>query len=134
MPHPLWRGRQGQARRIPLPRCDGQPLSRLCGAADGRPRRHPEQDPSGRSDGQEPLRPAAGRAGRGADRLRFAARSARMRWTADHDFLLKGGVFTKDQIDAYIELKWEEVMRWEMTPSRRSNSTCITLRRTLIVS
>ena len=36
---------------------------------------------------------------------------------ADHDFLLQGGVFTKDQIDAYAELKWEEVMRWETTPS-----------------
>lgn len=37
--------------------------------------------------------------------------------TADHDFLLKGDVFSKDQIEAYIELKWEEVYRWEMTPS-----------------
>ena len=36
---------------------------------------------------------------------------------ADHDFLLKGDVFTKDQIDAYIELKWPEVYRWEMAPS-----------------
>jgi glutamine synthetase len=26
-------------------------------------------------------------------------------------------VFSDDQIDAYIELKWEEVMRWETTPS-----------------
>ncbi|MEZ5709556.1 MAG: type I glutamate--ammonia ligase [Blastomonas sp.] len=36
---------------------------------------------------------------------------------ADKDFLLKGGVFTEDQIDAYAELKWEEVSRWETTPS-----------------
>jgi glutamine synthetase len=36
---------------------------------------------------------------------------------ADYDFLLKGDVFTKDQIDAYIELKMEDVARWEMTPS-----------------
>jgi len=36
---------------------------------------------------------------------------------ADMDFLLKGDVFTKDQIEAYIELKWEEVYRWEMAPS-----------------
>ncbi|MBE5073674.1 type I glutamate--ammonia ligase [Erythrobacteraceae bacterium E2-1 Yellow Sea] len=36
---------------------------------------------------------------------------------ADHEFLLKGGVFSKDQIDAYAELKWEEVSRWETTPS-----------------
>jgi len=28
---------------------------------------------------------------------------------ADHDFLLKGDVFTKDMIDGYIALKWEEV-------------------------
>ncbi|WP_203308443.1 MULTISPECIES: type I glutamate--ammonia ligase [Sphingomonas] len=37
--------------------------------------------------------------------------------SADHDFLLKGDVFSKEQIEAYIELKWEEVARWEMTPS-----------------
>ncbi|KTW09460.1 type I glutamate--ammonia ligase [Sphingomonas sanguinis] len=36
---------------------------------------------------------------------------------SDHDFLLKGDVFTKDQIESYIELKMHEVMRWEMTPS-----------------
>jgi len=36
---------------------------------------------------------------------------------ADHEFLLKGDVFTKDQIDAYAELKWEEVSRFETTPS-----------------
>jgi glutamine synthetase len=37
----------------------------------------------------------------------------------DHDraFLTKGDVFSDDQIDAYMELKWEEVMRWETTPS-----------------
>jgi len=34
----------------------------------------------------------------------------------DHKFLLEGGVFDKDQIDAYIELKMEEVERYEMTP------------------
>ena len=36
---------------------------------------------------------------------------------ADHDFLLDGGVFTADQIEAYMELKWPEVYRWETTPS-----------------
>jgi glutamine synthetase len=36
---------------------------------------------------------------------------------ADHDFLLKGDVFTKDQIEAYVELQWQDVARWEMTPS-----------------
>jgi glutamine synthetase len=36
---------------------------------------------------------------------------------SDHEFLLKGDVFSKEQIDAYSELKWEDVMRWETTPS-----------------
>jgi glutamine synthetase len=36
---------------------------------------------------------------------------------ADHAFLLKGDVFSKEQIESYIELKMEEVARWEMTPS-----------------
>jgi hypothetical protein len=35
---------------------------------------------------------------------------------ADRDFLKAGGVFSDDQIDAYIELKMEENMRYEMTP------------------
>ena len=36
---------------------------------------------------------------------------------ADYEYLLQGGVFTKDQIDSYVEIKWEEVMRFETTPS-----------------
>ena len=35
---------------------------------------------------------------------------------ADHDFLLAGDVFTKDQIDGYIALKMEEVQLFEHTP------------------
>ncbi len=35
---------------------------------------------------------------------------------ADHDFLLAGDVFTRDQIDGYLELKWEEVYAFEHTP------------------
>jgi len=35
---------------------------------------------------------------------------------ADRDFLKKGDVFTDDQIDAYMELKWEEVYNLEHTP------------------
>ncbi len=34
----------------------------------------------------------------------------------DREFLKAGGVFTDDTIDAYIELKMEENMRYEMTP------------------
>ena len=35
---------------------------------------------------------------------------------SDHEFLTRGDVFTKDQIDAYIELKMEEVVRFEQAP------------------
>jgi len=34
----------------------------------------------------------------------------------DHDYLLAGDVFTKDQIEAYIALKGEENQSYEMTP------------------
>ena len=34
----------------------------------------------------------------------------------DHDFLLKGDVFSKDFIEGYCELKWEEVYKFEHTP------------------
>ncbi len=34
----------------------------------------------------------------------------------DYEFLLEGGVFTKDQIDAYIDLKMEEVIEYEFAP------------------
>ena len=35
----------------------------------------------------------------------------------DRSFLKKGDVFTDDQIDSYIELKTEELLKWETTPS-----------------
>ena len=35
---------------------------------------------------------------------------------SDHDFLLQGDVFTKDQIDGYSALKMEEVETYEHTP------------------
>lgn len=35
---------------------------------------------------------------------------------ADHEFLAKGDVFTADMIEGYLDLKWEEVYRFEHTP------------------
>ena len=35
---------------------------------------------------------------------------------ADRAFLTKGNVFTEDQIDGFLELKWEDVFRFEQTP------------------
>jgi glutamine synthetase len=34
----------------------------------------------------------------------------------DHDFLLAGDVFNKDQLEAYMALKWDEVYAYEHTP------------------
>ena len=34
----------------------------------------------------------------------------------DREFLLKGGVFTNEMLDAYVELKMEDVTRLRMTP------------------
>jgi len=35
---------------------------------------------------------------------------------ADREFLKKGGVFSDDLIDSYLELRWSEVFRFEHTP------------------
>ncbi|WP_321340148.1 type I glutamate--ammonia ligase [Breoghania sp.] len=43
-------------------------------------------------------------------------REALLSLDADREYLKAGGVFDDDQIDAYIELKMEENMRYEMTP------------------
>ncbi len=43
-------------------------------------------------------------------------REAVMALDSDREFLKKGGVMDDDQIDAYIELKWEEIYRLEHTP------------------
>ncbi|MBB3065824.1 type I glutamate--ammonia ligase [Limibacillus halophilus] len=36
--------------------------------------------------------------------------------TDDHDFLLQGDVFDKDQIEGYIDIKWEEIYAFEHAP------------------
>ena len=77
---PYGAGPKAKRVEVRFPDPARQPLSRLRRAADGRPRRHPEQDPSGRADGQEPLRPAAGGAEERADGLRLAARGAGVAW------------------------------------------------------
>lgn len=48
--------------------------------------------------------------------LCLSLREALEALAGDMDFLLKGDVFTRDQIDAYAALKWEEVHRLEQTP------------------
>ena len=59
VPHPVRVEPEGPPHRSALPRSDGESVPRVRGDADGGPRRRAEQDPSRRSDRQEPLRPAS---------------------------------------------------------------------------
>jgi glutamine synthetase len=70
----------------------------------------------GDPDGQESLRPAAAGAGQRPD-VCGSLREALLALDAERAFLTRGDVFSDDQIDAYMELKWEEQLRWETTPS-----------------
>jgi glutamine synthetase len=99
-----------KARRIedPLPGSDRQPVPVLRRADDGRSGRYPEQDPPGRSGRQEPLRPAAGRDAK-IPTVCASLEEALAALDKDREFLTRGGVFSNDWIDAYIDLKMEEV-------------------------
>ena len=122
-----------KAKRVEVRFPDAMANPYLCYAAlfmaglDGIQNKHPP----GRGDGQEPVRPAPGRTRRSADRLRVACAKRSTAWRPIMDYLLKGDVFSKDQIEAYIEIKRADVARFEMTPSPVEfdmyyNSTCIT--------
>ena len=52
----------------------------------------------------------------GVETVSSSLRQALRSLQEDRDFLLHGDVFTSDQIDAYLELKWQEVERFETTP------------------
>ena len=116
---------KGKRVEVRFPDPPAQPVPRLRRHADGRPGRHPEQDPSRRADGQEPVRPAAGRAERGPDRVRFAAQALDS-LEADNDFLIKGDVFTPNMIEAYIELKCGRDQRLREHRRTRSSTRCTT--------
>ncbi len=107
-----------KAKRIEIrfPDPAANPYLAFAAHADGRPRRHHQQDQSRRSHGQELVRSAAGRTGEDPDRLRLACAKRSSSIDKDREFLKKGGVFTDDMIDAYIELKMAEVERTDMTP------------------
>ena len=68
-----------KAKRVEVrfPDAAANPYLAVLGDADGGPRRHQEQDPSRRPDGQGPLRPAAGGAEGHPDGVRQPARGAR---------------------------------------------------------
>ena len=60
---------KGRRIEVRFPDPQANPVPRLRGDADGRPRRRREQDPSGRGGDQGPVPPAAGRGREDPDRL-----------------------------------------------------------------
>jgi glutamine synthetase len=77
-----------KAKRVEVRFPDPRPTrTSPCGDADGRPRRHQEQDPSGRPDGQGPVRSAAGRT-EGIPTVCGSCAKRSARWnSADHEFV-----------------------------------------------
>ena len=109
---------EGEAHRVPLPRPDLQRLPGVRGDADGRPRRHREQDRPGRAARQGHLRAVARGAEGRARRCRARSTRRSKALEEDHEFLLKGDVFTEDVIETWIEYKIDaEVNPVRMRPT-----------------
>ncbi len=106
---------KGKRVEVRFPDPGANPYLAYAAHADGGPGRDREQDPSRRPDGQGPLCPAAGRTAevpKVCGCLREALDASRPTTTSSS----KGDVFSEDFIDSYIELKMEEVYRFEHTP------------------
>ena len=80
-PHSVGREPEGPPHRSALPGFDRESVPRLRRDADGGPRRHSEQDPSGRARGQGSVRPAAGRSEEHSGSLLLAGAGAARRST-----------------------------------------------------
>src|SRR5690606_21279316 len=76
-PYTVYPESEGAAYRGALPGQHGESVSRVRRDDDGGPRRDPEQDPSGRADGQGPLRSAARGREEDSDGVLLAAAGAR---------------------------------------------------------
>jgi glutamine synthetase len=95
-----------EAARVPLPRPDGEPVPRVLGHADGRPRRHPEQARPGQAARQGHLR-AAPEELKDVPKAPGSLDESLKALERDHAFLLKGDVFTSDVIQTWIDYKRE---------------------------
>ena len=99
------RTRRRRSARVPHARPDLQPLPVVRGLRDGRARRGAEQDRPRQADGQGPLRAARPRKQAQVKQLPGSLDVALDNLEKDHDFLLKGDVFTKDLIETWIDYK-----------------------------
>ena len=94
---------EGEADRVSLPGRGREPVPRLLGDADGRHRRDRARARSGRAGRLRPLRGAA----RDVPQVPGSLAEALDALEADHEFLLRGGVFTEDLIRTWIDWKRE---------------------------
>ena len=86
---------EGEADRVPLPGPDGEPLPRLLGDADGRPRRDPRR---GSTRAPRPTTTCSRRHGADVPQVPGSLAEALDALEADHEFLLAGGVFSEGLI------------------------------------
>ncbi len=106
VPHPdVLAVAEGEAHRGALPGSVLQRLHGVRGDAHGRPRRHRAPPEPGRSARQGHLRAHARGAEGRAVRAGLACRRRSNALEKDHEFLLKGDVFTEDVIETWIEYK-----------------------------
>ena len=96
---------EGQAGRVPLPRPELQRVPDVLGHPDGRPGRHQEQDRPGQAAGPGHLRDDQGGTGQSTKKTPGSLEEAIDALKDDHEFLLEGGVFTEDLIEAWIDWK-----------------------------
>ena len=89
-PHSVGVEPEGAPHRSALPGSDREPVLRFRRDDDGGPRRHPEQDPSGRAGGQGPVRPAAGRGRRTSRTVCHSLDMALEHLDKDREFLTRG--------------------------------------------
>ena len=96
---------EGEAPRVPLPRPVVQPVPRVLGDADGRPRRHPEPHRAARRRSTRTSTTSRPRSWRRCRRCpaRSTRRSTRSRPTTSS--CSTGGVFTPDVIDTWIDVQ-----------------------------
>ena len=103
-PHPdVLRLAEGEADRVPLPGRDGEPVPRLLGHADGRPRR----DRAAVSTRARRPTTTSSRRPDDVPQVPGSLAEAIDALEADHEFLLQGGVFTEDLIQTWIDWKRE---------------------------
>ncbi len=96
---------EGQAHRVPHPGPGVQPVPGLRAHADGGPGRHPEQDRSAASRWTRTSTSCPPRRRREIKQLPGSLEDVLDNLEKDHEFLLKGDVFTQDVIETWIEYK-----------------------------